>query len=63
MTNEILLRKPKSLSIIEKDNNLAKDLSIKYYDKKTIEVHNLDILKFNIEEIIKDNVIKKKIAD
>ena len=25
LTNEILLRKPKSLSIIEKDNNLAKD--------------------------------------
>ena len=55
LTNEILLRNPKSLFLIEKDFELAKQLQLKYSKNKKIKVFNTDILKFNLEKIIKKN--------
>ena len=48
LTNEILKRKPKSLTLIEKDNILANRLISKYKKNKLIKIFNSDILKFNI---------------
>ena len=55
LTNEILQRNPKSLFLIEKDFELAKQLQLKYSKNKKIKVFNTDILKFNLEKIIKKN--------
>ena len=52
LTDEILKEKPKSLVLIEKDFNLAKELIAKYNKIKFLKVHNKDILQFNIEKII-----------
>ena len=52
LTNEILKRNPKSLTIIEKDSELVKKLKIQYATNKLIKIHNADILKFNLEKII-----------
>ncbi len=57
LTNEILKRKPKSLTLIEKDNILANRLISKYKKNKLIKIFNSDILKFNIEKNIKKNTI------
>ncbi len=51
LTNEILLREPKSLILIEKDIELAKKLSKKFFKNKSIKVYNEDILNFNLETI------------
>ena len=53
LTNEILKKSPKSLILIEKDNNLVKNLSTIYASNKKVKIHNEDILKFNLEKIIK----------
>ena len=53
LTEEILKRKPKSLSIIEKDFKLFKELKDKYSINKKITAYNADILKFDIENKIK----------
>ena len=55
--NEILRRKPKSLSIIEKDKNLADNLKISYKKNKNVKVYEEDILKFNIEKIVYEDSI------
>tara|TARA_B100001093_G_scaffold361578_1_gene346312 strand:+ start:6041 stop:6823 length:783 start_codon:yes stop_codon:yes gene_type:complete len=57
LTEEILSRKPKSLKIIEKDFELARDLKARYSKSKSIEIFNADILKFNIKKIIKKKSI------
>ncbi len=57
LTIEILNRKPKSIILIEKDFNLAKKLKQKYKKKSNVEVHNIDILKFNLESKIKKKYI------
>ena len=57
LTDEILKKNPKSLIIIEKDNDLANFLKKKYLTNKIINVYNDDILKFNLEKIIKKNTI------
>tara|TARA_B100001063_G_C16744916_1_gene546904 strand:+ start:478 stop:1260 length:783 start_codon:yes stop_codon:yes gene_type:complete len=57
LTNEILRRKPKSLSIIEKDKNLANNLKISYKKNKNVKVYEEDILKFNIEKIVYEDSI------
>ena len=57
LTNEILRRKPKSLSIIEKDKNLADNLKISYKKNKNVKVYEEDILKFNIEKIVYEDSI------
>ena len=55
LTDEILKRNPKSLSIIEKDKKLADKLKIKYSKKKKIKIYNKDILSFDIEKICNTN--------
>jgi len=57
LTEEILKKKPKSLIIIEKDNDLADFLKKKYLTNKIIEVYNDDVLKINLEKIIKKDTI------
>tara|TARA_X000000950_G_scaffold287740_1_gene401303 strand:+ start:887 stop:1672 length:786 start_codon:yes stop_codon:yes gene_type:complete len=58
MTDEILKRKPKSLSIIEKDFTLEKNLREKYKKYKFVYSFNKDILKFNLEKLcVKNNTI------
>jgi 16S rRNA (adenine1518-N6/adenine1519-N6)-dimethyltransferase len=57
LTDEILTQKPKSLIIIEKDQELANYLKEKYNKIKKVKVFNNDILKFNIEKITKKNSI------
>ena len=54
LTDEILRRNPNSLSIIEKDFNLYKKLKEKYSNLSNVKIYNEDILKFNIENIIKN---------
>ncbi len=55
LTDEILKKNPKSLSVIEKDFDLAEKLKNKYFGNKIIKVYKGDILKFNIENIINKN--------
>ena len=57
LTNEILKKKPRSLMIIEKDKDLFKDLIKKYSSLNNIKIYNSDILKINIENIIKPRSI------
>ena len=54
LTDEILKRKPKSLTIIEKDFELSNILKEKYFSNNIIKVYNDDILKFNLEKIVKN---------
>ena len=57
LTDEILRKKPKSLVVIEKDNDLAIFLKKKYLKNKIVNVYNDDVLKFNLEQIVKKNSI------
>ena len=57
LTNQILKKKPKSLILIEKDNVLYDELRFKYKSYKNIKIYNKDILKCNIEKILKKNTI------
>ena len=50
LTDEIIKRNPKTLTIIEKDFFLAKKLKEKYNKNKKIKILNHDILKFKIEK-------------
>ena len=57
LTDEILINNPKSLTIIEKDYKLFKELKNKYVLLKNVRIFNEDILKINLEKIIYDNSI------
>tara|TARA_B100000963_G_scaffold84265_1_gene71884 strand:- start:17497 stop:18282 length:786 start_codon:yes stop_codon:yes gene_type:complete len=57
LTNEILNKNPKTLSIIEKDYDLAKKLKKQYLDTNKIKVYNKDILKFDLENLITNNSV------
>ena len=57
LTDEILNLKPNSLIVIEKDNFLLKRLKEKYKNIKSVKFYNNDILKINIEKIIKKDSI------
>ena len=57
LTNEILKRKPKSLIVIEKDTVLAKKLKERYLENRNFKVFNKDILKFNLEKIVRGKTI------
>ena len=50
LTEEILRRNPKSLALIEKDNELSKYLKLKYFDKNLLRIFNDYILKFGLEK-------------
>tara|TARA_B100000941_G_C28460306_1_gene530348 strand:- start:410 stop:1195 length:786 start_codon:yes stop_codon:yes gene_type:complete len=57
LTEEILKRNPKSLCLVEKDTNLVKKLKEKYSSNKLVMIYEEDIIKFNLEKIIKKNSI------
>ena len=57
LTNEIIKKNPKSLSIIEKDFNLSKELNLKYKKNKIVKIYNIDVLKLNIEKLCRKNSI------
>jgi len=58
LTDEILKNKPKSLTLIEKDNLLSNELKLKYNNNKRIKIYNKDVLKFNFEKKLeKDTII------
>ena len=57
LTDEILIKGPRSLILIEKDQNLSKILKIKYSDNKVVKVYHDDILKINLEKIINNKSI------
>ena len=58
LTDEILKNKPKSLTLIEKDNLLSNELNLKYNNNKKITIYNKDVLKFNFEKKLeKDTII------
>ena len=57
ITDEIIKKNPKSLLLIEKDDNLYKELDMKFSSKKKIKIFNSDILKFDLEKKIKKNSI------
>ena len=56
LTDEILKLKPKSLTLIEKDNKLFKFLNSKYYLIKKVKIINDDILKFDLNKIRKNKI-------
>ena len=53
LTDEIIKNKPKSITLIEKDFDLTKKLKRKYSENQNLIIFNDDILKFNLEKIIK----------
>ena len=58
LTDEILKKKPKSLTLIEKDNFLSNELKLKYSHNKKITIYNKDVLKFDFEKKLeKDTII------
>ena len=57
LTEAIIKKKPKSLILIEKDIELSNKLQIKYSKLKKIKIYNKDILKFDIERILKSKSI------
>ena len=58
LTENLLNQNPKTLNLIEKDNFFAEKLKKKYSANKILKIYNLDVLKFNIERIIKKNNVK-----
>ncbi len=57
LTNQIILKKPKTIILIEKDNDLYKSLKDRYRSFKNIIIYNYDILQFDFEKKIKKNSI------
>ena len=57
LTNEIIKKNPKSLSIIEKDFYLSKELNLKYKNNKIVKIYNFDVLKLNIEKLCRKNSV------
>jgi len=53
LTDEIIKNNPKSVTLIEKDFDLTKRLKKKYSENQNLIIFNDDILKFNLEKIIK----------
>ena len=57
LTNLILQKKPKFLTLIEKDDFLFENLKSKYQNIKNLKIINKDILKINFEKNLKSNSI------
>ena len=57
LTEEILKYNLKSLTLIEKDNDLFESLNLKFSDNNIIKFYNKDILKLDIEDIINEKTI------
>ena len=58
LTDEILKKNPKSLKLIEKDNQLCEFLKNKYFNNKNIKIFNRDILNFNLCKVSEKNSIR-----
>ena len=61
LTDEIIKNQPKSLFLIEKDVNLAKELKKKYNQHRNIKIICKDILKYDLEKILMLKKIKQQI--
>ncbi len=57
LTDEILKNKPKSLTLIEKDFLICKELKLKYNNYKNVEIYNKDFLQFDLEKKLKKKSI------
>ena len=58
LTDEILKKNPKSIKLIEKDNQLCEFLKNKYLKNQNIKIFNRDILNFNLCKVSeKDSII------
>ena len=57
LTNEILNRKPKLLSLIEKDSRLVEELKKKYYKNDIIKIYHADVLNIDLKKIITNGSI------
>ena len=57
LTDEIIKADPMHLTLVEKDSKLVKKLKDKYSKNKKIKIFQSDILKFNIEEMLKKNTV------
>ena len=57
LSDRILKKKPSSLILIEKDIFFANELKDKYSENKSVKILNNDILKFELEKIIKKETI------
>ena len=57
ITDKILSLKPNSLIVIEKDTHLIKKLKEKYKNMELIKFYNNDVLKLDLEKIIKKDSI------
>ena len=57
LTDKIINERPSSLILIEKDKFLFNHLKDKYKNNKKIKLFNKNILKINLEKIIKNNSI------
>ena len=57
LTDEIIKRKPKSLLLLEKDNELSNNLKLKFLDKKSIKIINIDGLRFNFQNLNKQKFV------
>ena len=57
LTEELLRKNPKSLTLVEKDYELYKLLTKKYKLKKKIRIINSDILNYNFNKIKKKKII------
>jgi 16S rRNA (adenine1518-N6/adenine1519-N6)-dimethyltransferase len=57
LTDEIIKNKPKSLTLVEKDNKLCNILKEKFNKNEKISLLNNDILKINLEKIIKKDTL------
>ena len=57
LTDEILSKNPKSLTLIEKDFLLTRNLEKKYFKKKEVKIFNADILKFDLKKLKKKKLI------
>ena len=57
LTDEILKKNPKSIKLIEKDNQLCEFLKNKYLKNQNIKIFNRDILNFNLCKVSEKNSI------
>ncbi len=57
LTNEILKKKPNSLTLIEKDLKLAELLKLNYGSYKNVKILNDDILSIKLEKMVKKDSI------
>ena len=60
LTDEILKKNPKSILLIEKDFELVKKLEKKYLNISYLKIYNKDILKFDLEKVLKKSQLLLK---